>query len=56
MGGSSFETQEQTAQGVQIPIQERGGRISGLVTNRLFFCVLFVQKIIDLPGRQINEP
>ena len=52
MGGSSFETQEQTAQGVQIPIQERGGRISGVVTNWLFLCPFCKKKsLICLEGK-----
>ena len=30
--------------------------MSGLATNSIFFCFLFVKKIIDLPGGQINDP
>ena len=29
---------------------------SGLATTSIFFCFLFVKKIIDLPGGQINDP
>ena len=29
---------------------------TGLATNSIFFCFLFVKKIIDLPGGQINDP
>ena len=28
----------------------------GLFTNKIFACLLFVRKIIDLPGGQINDP
>ena len=30
--------------------------LPGLATNSIFFCLLFLKKIIDLPGGQINDP
>ena len=30
--------------------------VTGLATNSIFFCFLFLWKLIDLPGGQINDP
>ena len=42
--------------GGPLSVAVEGGHCPGLATYSIFFCFLFVKKIIDLPGGQINDP
>ena len=38
------------------PGLEPGSVLPGFATNLFFYCFPFCEKIIDLPGEQINDP